>query len=447
MLSVQDRFLKQPHVPAFIVDNITPHDVAKSIIDGRQREPFYIFDMDETWRLIKNFKEKLPRVEIFYAVKANDADIMIKLAVAMGLGFDCASPGEISKIIQLNVRPTSIIYAVPAKTPEQMVYARTVGVRHTTFNTSCELKKMKQYWPDAKLLIRIRVDSDCVYKLGEKFGCDYDTEAKPLLDEAAALGLHVKGVAFHVGSACFSEQSYVVALKQSKALFDYEKSAGRHMDILDIGGGFFADSIGSFEKAANLINKYIDELFPDPDIQIVAEPGRYLCETAFTLYCNINSVRQSIQNDKRLNMVYINDGIHGTLRSYEEWHSVQKLEQQDNEVLEDTILWGPSSDLNDRMKQVQLPRCTPNDWLVFKMQGCYSLVFAGRFSGFETALTRPVISTDLWYQIKNCSVFTPFDFVLNPDISAPLPSTLPPLIPQRKDENFENKYKLETLID
>lgn len=42
-----------------------------------------------------------------------------------------------------------------------------------------------------RLLIRIRVESDCVYKLGEKFGCDFETEATDLLDEAANLGLHV----------------------------------------------------------------------------------------------------------------------------------------------------------------------------------------------------------------------------------------------------------------
>lgn len=36
------------------------------------------------------------------------------------------------------------------KTPEQMIYARETGVRHTTFDTSTELKKLVEYWPDAR---------------------------------------------------------------------------------------------------------------------------------------------------------------------------------------------------------------------------------------------------------------------------------------------------------
>lgn len=41
-------------------------------------------------------------------MKANDSVMMLKLAVAAGLGFDCASPGEIYKIRQLNVSPTYV---------------------------------------------------------------------------------------------------------------------------------------------------------------------------------------------------------------------------------------------------------------------------------------------------------------------------------------------------
>lgn len=157
----------------------------------------------------------------------------------------------------------SIVFAIPTKTKEWITFARESGVKHTTFDSSYELKKLKQYWPDAKyvfhyvspwlnnqdlltlsknihfnkvlksssdnfpftraqasgainesrhvrvkreqskidwklilftifrLLIRIRVDGECTYKLGEKFGCDYDTEAIDLLEEAAALGLSV----------------------------------------------------------------------------------------------------------------------------------------------------------------------------------------------------------------------------------------------------------------
>ena len=43
-----------------------------------------------------------------------------------------------------------IIFAAPTKTPEWMIFARESGVRHTTFDSSYELKKMKQYWQNVK---------------------------------------------------------------------------------------------------------------------------------------------------------------------------------------------------------------------------------------------------------------------------------------------------------
>ncbi|CAH0721493.1 unnamed protein product, partial [Brenthis ino] len=388
-----------------VLNGNTPEDVAKALIKGgRQKEPFYIFDLDEAFRRIEHFQKMMPRVQIFYAMKSNDSDKMIKLAAALGLGFDCASPGEINKILKLNVSPQSIIFAVPTKTTEWMTYAREVGVRHTTFDTSYELKKIKQYWPNASLLLRIKVESDCLYKLGDKFGCDFETEAIDLLEEAAALRLKVVGVAFHVGSACSSIDSHENGIRQARALFDHEAKAGRKMFIVDIGGGFMSDHISKIDEVSKIINR-------DKKGEIV-------------------------------NMVYINDGIYGTLRFIEPWHKVKRFERQSDVITEKhekTILWGPSCDSTDQVMKnfnIFLPRCTPLDWLVFTLQGAYTFGFSSRFSCLKMPLIRSVVSEKLWNNLKSNKAFDPEDFVTNQDLSTPLPSTLPPLI------NNENPLKL-----
>ncbi|CAH2092235.1 unnamed protein product [Euphydryas editha] len=283
-----------------ILENETPEDVAKAMIEsGQQKEPFYVFDMDEAYRRIQYFKKTLPRIQIFYAMKANDNERMIKLAANLGMGFDCASPGEINKILNLNVSPLSIIFAVTSKNPYWMTYARKSGVRHTTFDSSCELKKIKQFWADARLLIRIKIDGESIYKLGEKFGCDFETEAIDLLEEAAAFDLKVVGVAFHVGSGCFSIESHMIGLQRARALFDHEAKAGREMSIVDIGGGFLSDRTDSINQVSKLINNTLEELFPDPNVKIIAEPGRYLCDSASSMYCSVNNVRKvSVSQDE-----------------------------------------------------------------------------------------------------------------------------------------------------
>ncbi|CAG4951464.1 unnamed protein product [Parnassius apollo] len=434
---------------AFVLENHSSADVARAVIEsGYQKEPFYVFDMDEVYRRIQHFKRVMPRVQIFYAMKANDFDLLLKLAAICEVGFDCASSGEIYKIRQLGVNPLSIIYAMPTKTPEQMIYARESGIIHTTFDSSSELKKIKLHWPEARLLIRIRVDGECVYKLGEKFGCNFKTEAVQLLEEAAELQLQVVGVAFHVGSGCSSVDSYEKGLCCVKALFEHEAKAGRKMKIVDIGGGFLSDRTDRIDEVANRINKILEEYFPDQDVQVIAEPGRYICDSSFTLYCSICSVRKVTRKNEVVNMIYLNDGLYGTLRFTEAWHTVEKFQNtknvngEENATIEKVILWGPSCDSADRVMQnmtILLPSCTPNDWLVFATQGAYTFTFASQFSCLPSPRIRTVISSKLWHMIKQSAVFMPSDFNVKPDVAVPLQSTMPLLIAkQNKNDDLKS---------
>lgn len=52
------------------------------------------------------------------------------------------------------------------------------------------LTEMLLYFVFFRLLIRIKLESDSVYKLGDKFGCEF-AEAVSLLDEAARLDMVV----------------------------------------------------------------------------------------------------------------------------------------------------------------------------------------------------------------------------------------------------------------
>jgi ornithine decarboxylase len=55
--------------------------------------------------------------------------------------------------------------------------------------------------------------------LGLKYGANPE-EASKLLASAAALGLAVVGVSFHVGSACKNLSAYEAAISTAKTIFD-----------------------------------------------------------------------------------------------------------------------------------------------------------------------------------------------------------------------------------
>ncbi len=82
------------------------------------------------------------------------------------------------------------------------------------------------------------------------------------------------------------------------------------MKILDIGGGFpvpYDEHAKPFRELAKLINAEFNRLFPK-DMEILAEPGRFLVATAATLVAEI--IGKAVRDGKLC--YYINDGVYHT---------------------------------------------------------------------------------------------------------------------------------------
>ena len=54
-------------------------------------DSFYVVDLGRVIHLYDAWKDKLPLVQPFYAVKCNEDPALIKTLAALGTGFDCAS--------------------------------------------------------------------------------------------------------------------------------------------------------------------------------------------------------------------------------------------------------------------------------------------------------------------------------------------------------------------
>lgn len=86
----------------------------------------------------------------FLAVKANDHLPVIKTLASLGASFDCASMGEIQKVLSLGIEPEKIIFANPAKFPSHIEYAKRRGVDIMTFDNEVELFKIKNIFPKSR---------------------------------------------------------------------------------------------------------------------------------------------------------------------------------------------------------------------------------------------------------------------------------------------------------
>lgn len=113
-------------------------------------EAHYLCDLSDVCRKMRNWVVQMPRVQPFYAVKCNDDVTILRLLAAMGANFDCASRGEIRKVLDLGVSAERIIFANPCKPSSHVKYAAQENVAVMTFDSTMELQKVKQFYPDAK---------------------------------------------------------------------------------------------------------------------------------------------------------------------------------------------------------------------------------------------------------------------------------------------------------
>ncbi|KAG2483874.1 hypothetical protein HYH03_017268 [Edaphochlamys debaryana] len=340
----------------------------------------------------------MPRVVPFYAVKCNPEPGILKLLVAMGAGFDCASKGELDMMLRMGVSPSRIIFAHPCKRASDIRYAREHGVQYTTFDTVSELHKIASMNPDFKCVLRIRADDpDARVPLGLKYGAEV-SEAGVLLRTAKELGLQVVGVSFHVGSACQNLSTFSGAIENARKVFDEANDLGFNMELLDIGGGFTGhfDEMGNvmFGEIANTINNALAANFPpEMGVRVIAEPGRYFAETSSTLMTPVYGQRDRMSPEGGVKKDYwLTDGLYGSFNcilydgqnpGYHVVRSPLLPEPTDNRSFTST-LWGPTCDSADCVyKDVSLPVLRNGDWLMWNNAGAYTVAGACDFNGIE----------------------------------------------------------------
>src|SRR5512134_2440399 len=249
-------------------------------IARRHGTPVVVIDHDEIRRNYLSFKRHLPRVQAYYAVKANPAPEIVRTLYEAGARFDVASLPEFMLVYE-NVKRLKakarqdfvwdkLVYANPIK-PQETLRVLDRYRPLVTYDNREELAKIKAHAPHAGLALRLRVpNTGSMVELSSKFGCD-PGEAAALIDEAFRLGLVVEGLSFHVGSQCTNFDNFVVALNMAAAVRSEAVDRGHDIRILDIGGGFpvaYDRHVKPIRDLARILNAEIARLFP-PDIEVM----------------------------------------------------------------------------------------------------------------------------------------------------------------------------------
>ena len=336
-------------------------------------------------------QKALPEVDLYYAVKAHPDSNIISTIDSLGGGFDVASAGEMDLLLEHQISGRRTIHTHPIKKDSEIRDALRFGATTFVVDNVDELKKLVAYRSRVGVLLRVSFRStSAVVDLSRKFGCD-PSEVKQIVDQADALGIHIKGLSFHVGSQCANADMHAEAIRECAAIMnDLNKSVRTPLSLLDIGGGFPADyqlQGIDVDQFCAPIRQELDKL--PKDWHVLAEPGRYLIAPA------VESITTVTGKSKRggFHWYYLDDGVYGSYSGQIYDHMSYPLQVFRKGETYSSILAGPTCDSIDVIAEdIQLPELEIGDLVVGLRMGAYTAATKTRFNSLPDA--KFVVSND-----------------------------------------------------
>ncbi len=375
--------------------------------------PLYVLDEDmlkkRALRFISAFKGHIPKMRFFYAFKSNDLPHLISILKSEGFEADVASGLELELALNLGFR--NIIYTAPVKSEAELGLALKhrdrVVINIDNLDELLDVARLNELQAvgSGKRTQKTRISFRIRHEW-KKFGLELDE-----LAEAAGMakekGLAWAGVHFHA-SWNKGPKAYVDDIKKIagflKRNFSKEELAG--LRFLDIGGGFLAEGSGtlfSATKKGGLLEiadkrdsrlgmikpEKIEEIEafaqkigaavkrhctgPLKDIEIWAEPGRYISSLATYILLRVVSVRkQGIFVDGGINLI-------GSSAFDLEYFPVVNITRPSGSIQRARI-FGPLCDPDDHFGSAYFgERCRKGDFLAVMHQGAYTFSTAWRW--------------------------------------------------------------------
>ncbi len=362
----------------------------------RHETPFIVVDLNIIKQKYLELKEHFNFAKIYFAVKANPAPEVITLLRDLGANFDIASRYELDLVLSLGITPDRISYGNTIKKARDIRYFYEKGVRLFATDSEHDLRNLAKEAPGSRVFCRILTEgSDTAdWPLSRKFGCHPDMSID-LIMLAKELNLEPCGISFHVGSQQRDIGTWDSAIAKVRYIFDYLKSEGITLSLINMGGGFPANYISKTNPLtvyAEEITRYLKEDFEEDNPEIILEPGRSLVAEAGILVTEVVLISQKSSTglDKWL---YVDTGkFNGLIETFDESIRYPLYCEARGDLSEDFIIAGPTCDSQDIMYEYfrnPLPAyIKPGDRIYWLSAGAYTSSYCSvDFNGFPPLKT------------------------------------------------------------
>ena len=353
---------------------------------GKLKTPFVVYNLEFIKQNFLDIRKFFPDVEIYYAMKCNPIQRILKILMQLDSGFEVSSEWEVEQLLKLGVKASKIICLHPIKSPEFLKYLYKSNIEIMAVDSYEEVDKISIYAPGSKVVPRVNVSNEgSVWALNGKYGID-SVEFPKLFHYIASKGLIPYGLTFHVGSQCETLSSWVKALEVCKGVWDKSAKEGIKLHLLSLGGGLpikYRKEVPTIEEIGNLITNILKKNFTsDVPVRFTIEPGRGLVANSAVLVSSVFG----IATRGLKNWAYIETGSYNGLAEATETPDRRFYELMVEETSRELIKYnigGPTCvSLDTPFEDVYLPRLEVGGRIYIINAGAYSATCSAPFNGF-----------------------------------------------------------------
>jgi diaminopimelate decarboxylase len=374
-------------------------DVNLKALAAEVGTPFYCYSAATIERHYRVMSEAFAGTDhhIYYAMKANSNQAVIKTLAQLGAGMDVVSEGELRRALVAGVPARKVVFSGIGKTAREMALALKEGIACFNIESEPELELLasvaSRTGQRAKVSIRVNPDVDArthhkitTGKAENKFGISFARAPEVYARAARLSALDVAGIDMHIGSQITELEPFEQAFKLMADLAVTLKAQGHNIRHLDLGGGLGVPYRGTNDvpphpdEYAAMVKRTLGHL----GLRYMLEPGRMIVGNAGILVSRVIYVKEGEARRFIIQDAAMNDLVRPTL--YDAWHDIIPVAEPVDGAMAEADVVGPVCESGDYLaKARRLPELAEGDLLAIMTAGAYGAVQSGTYN------TRPLV--------------------------------------------------------
>lgn len=367
-------------------------DVPLPLIAEAVGTPVYVYSRATLERHARVFREALGNVPdklIAFAVKANPNLAVLKVLQGQGLGADVVSVGEMRRALAAGIAPEKIVFSGVGKTAAEMRAALEAGIGQFNIESEEEGAELAAIAAGmgltAQCALRVNPDVDAgthdkisTGKADNKFGVPISAAGQIFTTLARLPGIHLRGVAVHIGSQLNDLAPLETAFGKLGALVTALRGAGHAITHVDLGGGLGVP----YRRGEQLpqpaeYGAMVARVTKDWGARLIFEPGRVIAGNAGVLLTRVIRVKRGIRDPFVIVDAAMNDLARPAL--YGAYHHFEAVAPRGGKMVANIV--GPICETGDTFAMGrECDALDAGDLAVFRTAGAYGATMASSYN-------------------------------------------------------------------